>query len=362
MRKVIAICIHEVLDEGKSLYFGGLGKLKKRKSKNSIKFKADKGKSGQNKYLIDKIARKSEVKSNKAYKAFSNYLQRLKKSLKKDGIAAIYNVGAFSRKKKKIVFHSFFTSNNALTKKKAKKRNSKKDKKSKVEQQALISSEVSVLDEVIVEQQELAEVANLQTQLTEDENFKTALKDHFYKEEPHEIENSSPVTPLEVQHQQIPSKRKITNYSAILLLSLIGIFTVLGLYNLINKKAPKDQDVEDVQELGYEMSGDEVVHPEETLLLLEDEKETSNEILTIEDTDNKCIIVTGSFSDKVNQRRMENTIRNQGYELWVEDYGKLKRIGLVASCDESDLQKELEIVRNNIEESAWVLSTYDRVL
>jgi hypothetical protein len=198
------------------------------------------------------------------------------------------------------------------------------------------------------------------------------LKEHFYQEEIidevkiedsehsehsehfNEIPKTQPI-------QSRPYKSDTTNFKPWIvgLLSLIGfiLMVYLGSKFFLNKS-----DSLPVSSPGIGMSQED-----DNGGLKEDLKEevTMEDVSLVSESTTstqKCIIITGSFSEDYNQQRMENTILEFGYDLYVEEYGSLNRVGIITSCTESNIQSKLNTIRSEIENSAWVLSPEEFVL
>ena len=73
----------------------------------------------------------------------------------------------------------------------------------------------------------------------------------------------------------------------------------------------------------------------------------------------KCIIITGAFSDPGNVRAMEDRLTYQGYDVYSESNGNLVRIGLQFDCEEKDLDNYLVQIRQNVSPNAWYLYPAD---
>lgn len=70
---------------------------------------------------------------------------------------------------------------------------------------------------------------------------------------------------------------------------------------------------------------------------------------------NECVIITGSLHKESNINRMRDKLSSSGYELYEESFHDLTRIGLVFSCEDTDLNIFIQEVRKNVSEKAWYL-------
>ncbi|TVR82366.1 MAG: hypothetical protein EA409_04830 [Saprospirales bacterium] len=71
--------------------------------------------------------------------------------------------------------------------------------------------------------------------------------------------------------------------------------------------------------------------------------------------DEKCIIITGSFSRMHNITQMTKRLQAAGYAVYTEDIGSLTRVGAVVSCDPSEIEFHLSYIKSNFEQGSWLL-------
>lgn len=69
----------------------------------------------------------------------------------------------------------------------------------------------------------------------------------------------------------------------------------------------------------------------------------------------KCIIITGVFATDANAQRMNEKLSNEGYEVYTEENGPYKRVGLSFECDNINLEDYIQDVRAKIAPKAWYL-------
>ena len=400
MRRAVSYCIKKALASGQSVYLENIGtlslnKTKNKRTKKSRILKLRKDQKSSNKGLIRIIQDNYRLKEKSAKDVLKRFQELTIKKLEKDGIVTIPNVVIISKSKgRKTTISSLLSPQKIKSSTKQKSVSKKKEKK---------QSKVSNLEAVAVSatskfsEQESTEVSsdqpksatiNVNDQHIEDDlleeislleqshqtapqadDLKEKLKEHFYQEDIIDeviLEDSDQSEQVnEIQKPQPIQSRSFnsnsTNFKPWIIgfLSLIGfiLMVYLGSKFFLNKS---DSHPVSSPEIGMSQEVDNDRFKKD----LKEEFPLQDVALISEPTGSaqKCIIITGSFSEDYNQQRMENTILEFGYDLYVEEYGKLNRVGIITSCTESNIQSKLNTIRSEIESTAWVLSPEEFVL
>ncbi len=100
---------------------------------------------------------------------------------------------------------------------------------------------------------------------------------------------------------------------------------------------------------------DEEVPEEEPDEWIESVPESERNQTYQEEESEKCVIITGAFSNMSNVREMTRKLQDMGYAVYSEDIGNLTRVGAVIDCHEDQLQTHLMNLQANLEPGAWIL-------
>ncbi len=145
---------------------------------------------------------------------------------------------------------------------------------------------------------------------------------------------------------------------AMALLALLLIFALVYFGCNKLKNMSKSQASTKTTETNISPSSDA-----ETTTLDAMENSASSTDANIEDDDSsiaeekptECIIITGAFSSYENVSKMEELLAQNGYEVYISEYGPYTRVGFTYDCSNVDLEDYLNNIRRHIEPKSWYL-------
>jgi cell division septation protein DedD len=395
-------CIKSALREGRSVYLYDIGTLHfaplvGESEDSEVLLWLNRGKKHSNIKLISEMATKYRIKKSQARSALKFYSKSISKSLNRHALASVDGVVVLSKRgnkkirltplnkrwnKSSVSKRDVIQDSAIVTKQKSEKAtNSETEKGNEVAKTeshkkkekpvqkaefrtAATPSLVQPLDLDKATQdtiEEIKELEKLHHLLPDGDEFKNVLKEHFYQEDDLEpIQQKEPVVTIAPQKKDntynksayVTSSKAIQGHhiwkrwGAILTTLLIGAVLVFAIYKMVEinqgskiKTGSIGDSDETIETLPVE---EQNIHPEEM----------ASQQLPFSQ---KCVIITGSFSNSKNQNSMINLLERNGYEVYTEPRGGMTRIGLEFDCSNSDLESYLATIRKKIEPKAWYL-------
>ncbi len=87
-----------------------------------------------------------------------------------------------------------------------------------------------------------------------------------------------------------------------------------------------------------------------------DTSDTIEEAIShLTNSNQKCIIITGSFKRSRNAVKMQTKVSKLGYESYTERYGSFNRVGIKFDCAGKDLPAYIKKIRSQFDIYAWYL-------
>ncbi len=129
------------------------------------------------------------------------------------------------------------------------------------------------------------------------------------------------------------------------LLFLLCLITILVKYNT-NR---------DTESLGSKVKEDSIEIKDN--LIKDSDQVTTEENPTTEQYvgTEKCVIITGYFTNASNIIKMTSKVENLGYEVFLEDVGVGTRVGIKFDCTNMDLKQKIYNIRDSVTKDAWYL-------
>ena len=385
VRRAISMSIFDTLKDGFPIYLDPIGTLQftngKGKQKSTKTLTLIRKRKGKNAKILDQIQKDFKLNKPQAKQALQAYSKILEKNLKKHCIVTIPQVGIISitNKGKHIIktlnsLKSIKKDNSKSAKNKSKKK-SKRPKSlpttaklvSKIEEikkdDLIDSTLVKTVSSTTVEKdtrsidQELLDGINeldrIEHDIQDKDELKEVLKDHFYQDDEHSIsleknrileKKSETPAPETLSHRSYTTE---SNYKpwVIGILSTLG-FIALVYFGLKLFTSPTSGSNDQTKELG-------LFTPEDTEIELASAPTFLDEA-SINKTE-KCVIITGTFSQIYNEEQMRNLIISHGYDPYTEQHNGLTRVGLKIECTEEDVDDILNDIKNKISDKAWFL-------
>ena len=395
MRTAVSLCIKEVLGKGKSVYFKGIGRLRYQLTilnSDGVDSSLGRGQPGllllrkkakKNKALVKLIAAKFELKRPRAIEIIELYSSSLSKKLRKTGLASIPEVAIFARtSNNEIVVRPIELATdqrfglNLLKHEKVSSVSEPPIQINEEPEQTLFSVQEKNFNNEEYPQastdfkpkgnndnlDEARELELIQASLPDHEELKSVLKDHFYQDTGPNVEPSDLGQNRNANHaykktslpksiaKKKPNKKLINNKIA-MFLGAISILILCGLLVSALGTSQFEQQSNSVNGL--------IELPEEQLKESQLARTEYNETKADNSSSlfsNKCIIITGSFSNPINEIRMKNVIRQLGYDVFYQNIGNLVRVGLELECNDLDFAVQLQQIRQETKSpEAWYL-------
>ncbi len=377
VRRAISMSIFDTLKDGFPIYLDPIGTLQftngKGKQKSTKTLTLIRKRKGKNAKILDQIQKDFKLNKPQAKQALQAYSKILEKNLKKHCIVTIPQVGIISITNKGK--HIIKTLNSLKSAKNKSKKKSKRPKSlpttaklvSKIEEikkdDLIDSTLVQTVSSTTVEKdtrsidQELLDGINeldkIEHDIHDKDDLKEVLKDHFYQDDENfiafeknqllEKESETP-DPKTLTHLSYKSE---SNYKpwVIGILSTLG-FIALVYFGLKLFTSPNSGTNHLTEELG-------LFTPEDTEIELASSPTFLDEA-SINKTE-KCVIITGTFSQIYNEEQMRSLIISHGYAPYTEQHNGLTRVGLEIECTEEDVDDILNDIKNKISDKAWFL-------
>ena len=386
MRRAISYSIREVLKNKEIVYLKGIGTLKlitsnkNKKKKTSLLLDSDK--KASNKSLLKLIRNEYRLSKKSSEILLSLYTKLILKKLRKHAIVTIPTVAILSKSKNELAVKSLLTEKVKIKAKSVP--TDKKKKKSKELKSSVISaivpfshtpepstlnpktngsshSETKIKSEVGVDidqelMDELNELNQLNQGIPQKDELKEVLKDHFYQEDEENLQVVDMPEPIDnTTHRQHTQNKlpHIVNESndfrykpwIIGALSLLAFaFLVFWVSKLFIQPTVSESSPSEKEEIGlFEFS---------TNL---QNSEANEADIAASTTFEKCIIITGSFSEPNNEELMKDLIISNGYTPYSESFNSLTRVGVEIECNADNVESILNEVRQNINSQAWYL-------
>jgi len=394
VKRAISKSIQSALGYGYSFYLNSIGTIKSNKGfpKKKIKRKKnriisndhsiflDQRKKTKNKKLIALISKEFNLKKSRSKSILKTYSKSVLKSLDKYRIATLTSGVVLSKNHRNVIglislnlktFKPVATTTKFRKKKKKKSKRKKNSHSLKKENQIDISDtgttsmSSAAVKEVLANtstesnKEVIGEIQNLERlsdALPDKDGLKEVLKDHFYQEDEDLIVESD--IPLKYPEESIDKSQNTTipvysndkgksNQSRILSVAGVLLFLLASIYAFHFFKSEPET------ELLEELVDESAIHS--PLEVYQEDEEEINYGETLSFNEEKCIIITGSFSNQKYESKMRSTLIENGYQPYSENNNGITRVGIQFDCESQDPLAYLDEVRNTIDKKAWFL-------
>ena len=73
-------------------------------------------------------------------------------------------------------------------------------------------------------------------------------------------------------------------------------------------------------------------------------------------TSGECVIIVGAYGANANMHQMMKKLEAKGFKVYVDSTRALSRVGAYSTCENDELQRNLSIIKSDIESSSWILN------
>ena len=90
-----------------------------------------------------------------------------------------------------------------------------------------------------------------------------------------------------------------------------------------------------------------------------DSKQQNNSVISSNNriiTSGECVIIVGAFNENANMRQMMSKLEAKGFRVYVDSTRSLSRVGAYSACQSEELNRNLSIIKSDIEPSSWILN------